>query len=267
MPDSQEPLLSATGLGVRRDGRWVIRDVDLSVRAGEIVTLIGPNGGGKSTTAKAMLGLVPLAAGSRRSAPDLTIGYMPQRFTIDWTLPLDVRRLLTLTRRHDRAEIRAALETVGCAGLERSPVQGLSGGEFQRVLLARALLGDPKLLVLDEPVQGVDFAGEIAMYDLIRQLRDERGCGVLMVSHDLHVVMAQTDTVVCLDGHVCCSGPPKTVMGDAEYRRMFGSRAGQALALFEHDLLHHEHHHDHGHGHGHGHGPQGDRPPQAEGGA
>jgi zinc transport system ATP-binding protein len=244
-----DKLVSAEGLGVRRGGRWLVRGVNLAVHSGEIVTLIGPNGGGKSTTAKMLLGLIKPEEGRRVMAPDLSIGYMPQRFSIDWTLPLTVSRLMTLTRRHPRADVLDALQAVGCAGLLGRPVQALSGGEFQRVLLARALLRHPQLLVLDEPVQGVDFAGEIEMYDLIGRLRDERGCGVLLISHDLHVVMAQTDTVVCMDGHVCCSGPPKSVVENAEYRRLFGARAAGALAVFQHDMGHHHHHHGHDHDH------------------
>ena len=248
-----EILVSAENLGVRRSDRWLVRGVNLAVRAGEIVTLIGPNGGGKSTTAKALLGLIAPQEGRRVVSDHLSIGYMPQRFSVDWTLPLTVGRLMTLTHRHPSQEVVAALDAVGCAHLVDRAVQALSGGEFQRVLLARALLRNPRLLVLDEPVQGVDFAGEIEMYDLIGRLRDERGCGVLLISHDLHVVMAQTDTVVCMDGHVCCSGPPKSVVENAEYRRLFGARAASALAVYQHDMGHHHHHHGHDHGHNHAH--------------
>lgn len=246
-----EILVSAENLGIRRNERWLVRGVNLAVHAGEIVTLIGPNGGGKSTTAKALLGLIPPQEGRRVVTDPLSIGYMPQRFSVDWTLPLTVERLMTLTRRHPSHEVLAALDAVGCAHLPDRAVQALSGGEFQRVLLARALLRNPRLLVLDEPVQGVDFAGEIEMYDLIGRLRDQRGCGVLLISHDLHVVMAQTDTVVCMDGHVCCSGPPNSVVENAEYRRLFGARAASALAVYQHDMGHHHHHHGHDHGHDH----------------
>lgn len=256
-PNAPEVLVSGKGLGIRRGAHWAVRGVDIAVRAGEIVTLIGPNGGGKSTTAKALLGLIKPDEGQCRAAPDLTIGYMPQRFTVDWTLPLDVRRLMTLTHRHDRSAILEALEAVGCAALLDRPVQGLSGGQFQRVLLARALLRHPRLLVLDEPVQGVDFAGEIEMYDLIARLRDERGCGILLISHDLHVVMAKTDTVVCMDGHVCCSGAPNSVVENPEYRRLFGARAASAIAVFQHDMSHHHDHAHHDHDHPKGTGDAG----------
>ena len=235
------PLVHAAGLGIRRDGRWLIRDVDVAVRRGEIVTLIGPNGGGKTTTAKALLGLIKIDAGRIERDENLKIGYVPQRFTVDWTLPFSVRRLMTLTAGHEEARIRDALEQTGAAHLIGAPVQTLSGGEFQRVLLARAIIGQPQLLVLDEPVQGVDYAGEIALYELIRSIRDRLDCGVLLISHDLHIVMAETDSVVCLNGHVCCSGTPESVVGNSEYRRLFGHRGASALAIYQHA---HDHSHD-----------------------
>lgn len=263
-----EPLIEARGLGVRRGGHWLVRGVDLAIRPGEIVTLIGPNGSGKSTTVKALLGILAPSAGSVTRSPGLSIGYLPQRLTIDWTMPLTVRRLLTLTGRHDTAEIEAALAEVGIPHLVGQPVQQLSGGEFQRALLARALIRRPDLLVLDEPVQGVDFAGEIALYELIHAIRERLGCGILMISHDLHIVMGQTDTVVCLNGHVCCSGTPQAVTESPAYRALFGAQAAAALAIYRHhhDHVHlddgrvveahphgHHHHHEDGHDHSHGH--------------
>jgi zinc transport system ATP-binding protein len=256
-------LVAARGLGIRRAGRWLITGINLSVARGEIVTLIGPNGGGKTTTVKALLGLIAPDAGEVERAPRLRIGYVPQRFEIDWTLPLDVMRLMTLTGQHERRAVQAALERVGAGHLETAEIQHLSGGEFQRVLLARAIIAKPDLLVLDEPVQGVDYSGEIELYELINALRDELNCGVLMISHDLHIVMAGTDTVVCLNGHVCCSGTPRHVAQTSEYQRLFGQRGASALAIYhhEHDHAHdqcgnvvalddHEHHHGHGHDHG-----------------
>lgn len=235
------PLVSAQRMGVKRGGNWLIRNVDLMVRPGEIVTLIGPNGSGKTTTAKAVLGVMSLDEGRVDVARHIRIGYVPQRITIDATLPLSVGRLLTLTARFTGGEVVQALDQVGIAHLQDAPVQTLSGGEFQRALLARALIRRPDLLVLDEPVQGVDFGGEIALYGLIRDIRDRLGCGVLLISHDLHIVMAETDTVVCLNGHVCCSGTPKSVAADPAYRQLFGPHAAEALAIYRHD-------HDHTHG-------------------
>lgn len=256
-----ELLARADGLGVLRGSQWLIRNVDLEIRRGEIVTLIGPNGSGKSTCAKAVLGLMRHNEGTAEIAEKVRIGYVPQRLAIDWTLPLTVRRLMNLTGRHSTDEIAAALQTVGISALAEKPVQSLSGGEFQRALLARALIRKPDLLVLDEPVQGVDFSGEIALYDLIRESRDKIGCGVLLISHDLHFVMAETDTVICLNGHVCCSGSPRVVAEDPEYRRLFGPKAAEAFAVYRHDHDHshgadgsviaHDHQHSHDHSHNH----------------
>ena len=236
----ETPLIEAQGLGVRRGGHWLVRSVDLTIRPREIVTLIGPNGSGKSTTVKALLGILETAEGKLYRRENLRIGYVPQKLSIDRTMPLTVRRLMTLTERHAPADVEAALTEVGIAHLAERSVQQLSGGEFQRALLARALIRQPQLLVLDEPVQGVDFAGEIALYELIHGIRERLGCAILMISHDLHIVMGQTDTVICLNGHVCCSGSPQAVTASPEYRALFGSRAASALAIYRHD-------HDHVH--------------------
>ena len=231
MVEHGEKLAEVNEVGVRRDGRWLVENISLSIARGEILTLIGPNGSGKTTTAKLVTGVLRPDAGSVWRKPGLRVGYVPQKLAIDWTLPLTVKRLMSLTASHARGEVDAALERVGIAHLAQAEVQNLSGGEFQRALLARAMLRKPDLLVLDEPVQGVDFSGEVALYDLIGQIRDETGCGILMISHDLHVVMAATDTVICLNGHVCCRGAPEQVARSPEYLSLFGARAASALAL------------------------------------
>lgn len=238
--DTQGMLVEMTDAGVRRNGRWLVRGVDLSVRRGEIVTLIGPNGSGKSTTARAAIGVLKIDEGTVRRARGLVIGYVPQRLAIDPSLPLDVTRFMRLTARASDDEIASALKATGIAHLAGAQAGTLSGGEFQRALLARALLRKPDLLVLDEPVQGVDFSGELALYDLIKTIRDKTGCGILLVSHDLHVVMAETDTVICLNGHVCCRGTPELVAASPEYVSLFGGKAAQSLAVYRH-------HHDHTH--------------------
>ncbi|WP_423069449.1 ATP-binding cassette domain-containing protein [Devosia sp. CN2-171] len=235
-----EVLVDVAGAGVQRDGRWLVEGVDLSIRRGEIVTMIGPNGSGKSTTAKLVTGVLKPSVGTVTRRTGLRIGYVPQKLAIDWTMPLTVERLMTLTGSYGRDEIRAALAATGVAHLAQAEVQHLSGGEFQRALLARAMIRKPDLLVLDEPVQGVDFSGEVALYDLIGQIRDETQCGILLISHDLHVVMAATDTVICLNGHVCCRGTPESVARSPEYLSLFGARAANALAVYQH-------HHDHTH--------------------
>lgn len=270
-----KPLVSLNNVGIRRNGRWLVRGVDFSVSPGEIVTLIGPNGSGKSTSAKAAIGVLKPDEGMVERLSGLKVGYVPQKLAVDWTLPLTVRRLMTLTGPLPDREMMAALEAAGMAHMLNAEVQHLSGGEFQRALMARAIARKPDLLVLDEPVQGVDFSGEIALYDLIKQIRNNTGCGILLISHDLHVVMAETDTVICLNGHVCCRGTPQTVSQSPEYVRLFGSRAAQTLAVYSHhhdhthlpdgrvqhadgtvtDHCHPEdgHHHDHDHAHGHDH--------------
>ena len=240
VPGSADPLVTLSSAGVNRAGRWLVRGVDLTVAPGEIVTLIGPNGSGKSTTAKMAIGLMRPDEGTAGRAFGVTIGYVPQRLSIDPTLPLTVRRLMTIAGSHTDNEIEAALDAVGIAGLANAAVQNLSGGEFQRALLARAMIGKPDLLVLDEPVQGVDFSGEVALYDLISKIRDEAGCGILLISHDLHLVMAGTDTVICLNGHVCCTGTPDRVAESPEYLELFGQRAADTLAVYRHR-------HDHTH--------------------
>ena len=235
-----ESVVKVRGAGVRRDGRWLVEGIDLTIRRGEIVTLIGPNGSGKSTTAKLVTGVLKPDVGTVERARHLTVGYVPQKLSIDWTLPLTVRRMMTLTGGHNRGAVTSALEAVGVAHLANAEVQHLSGGEFQRALLARAMIRRPDLLVLDEPVQGVDFNGEVALYELITKIRDETQCGVLLISHDLHVVMAATDTVVCLNGHICCQGSPQSVARSPEYLELFGARAAATLAIYSH-------HHDHTH--------------------
>ncbi len=202
---SRETLITLSNAGVRRGGRTLVEGVDLEIARGEIVTLIGPNGSGKSTTAKMVTGVLKPSMGSVARKPGLTIGYVPQKLSIDWTLPLSVERLMTLTGRFSATEVETALAAVGAGHLKKAAVQELSGGEFQRVLFARAMVRKPDLLVLDEPVQGVDFSGEVALYELVREIRDTTRAGILMISHDLHVVMAETDTVLCLNG-MCAAG-------------------------------------------------------------
>ena len=234
------PLVSIENAGVYRNGKWLVRGVGFSIAPAEIVTLIGPNGSGKSTTAKAILGICDLDEGKRTQNNDLRIGYVPQKIEIDWTLPLTVERFMSITARLSRSEIDENLKRTSVDHLKKSQLRNLSGGELQRVLLARAIARKPELLVLDEPVQGVDFAGEISLYDLISEIRDELQCGILMISHDLHVVMAATDRVICLNGHVCCQGTPDAVAESLEYKHLFGERAVGSLAVYQHQ---HDHQH------------------------
>ena len=233
-------LVSLENAGIFRSGRWLVRGVSMSVAAGEIVTLIGPNGSGKSTTAKMALGVLNADEGKTHRTANLRASYVPQKLSINWTLPLAVKRFLKLTNRASESEMRDALSATEILHLTDAQMSNLSGGEFQRVLLARAILRSPNFLVLDEPVQGVDFNGEIALYGLIENIRNRLNCGVLLISHDLHMVMSSTDKVICLNGHVCCSGTPSNVASSDEFRLLFGDRAASALAFYEHN-----HNHEH----------------------
>jgi zinc transport system ATP-binding protein len=233
-------LIELEQIAVKLSGQTVLHDVKLQVKPGEIVTLIGPNGAGKTTLVRVVLGLLKPDQGHVWRKPKLRVGYMPQKLHVDATLPLSVLRFLRLVPGVTRADVEAALAEVGAAKVIDSPLQSVSGGELQRVLLARALLRKPELLVLDEPVQGVDVAGQAELYRLITQLRDRYGCGVLMVSHDLHLVMSTTDQVVCLNRHVCCSGHPEQVSFDPAFVELFGEDA-KSLAIYTH---HHDHDHD-----------------------
>ena len=234
-------LVSARGLEVTRSGRAILQRVDIDIRPREIVTVIGPNGAGKTTLARTLLGIERADQGSIVRQPGLVIGYAPQRFEVDRAIPLTVERFVLLGRRAPREDLQRVLAQVGAEALLDRQLSELSGGELQRVVLARALIRSPTLLVLDEPVRGVDFAGEAELYTLIGKLRTENGFGVLLVSHDLHVVMAQSDRVICLNRHVCCSGVPQSVAQHPEYARLFGVQAARAFGLYHHQ---HDHRHD-----------------------
>ncbi|WP_421704844.1 ATP-binding cassette domain-containing protein [Aliiroseovarius sp.] len=241
-------LISAENLGFDPGGGPILRGVDFHIHPGEIVTIVGPNGSGKSTLLRLLLGVLPASTGRVVRQTGLRVGYVPQKLAIDASLPMSVDRFLQLPGRHPEAERRQVMADVGIEGLERRSLTALSGGQFQRVLLARALLTQPEILVLDEPTQGLDQPGEAAFYQLIERLRADTGCAVLMVSHDLHVVMAASDRVICLNGHVCCEGTPHVVREAPEYRALFGHGTGGALALYQHE---HDHGHDNGHDHAH----------------
>ncbi len=235
-----QPLLSLTNVGITLQERTVLEDISFTLNPHEIITLIGPNGAGKTTLVRIVLGLLAPDTGERFIKPKLRIGYMPQKLQIEPTMPLSVTRFLSMSGA-SLERIEHALKRTGVEHTRTSPVQNISGGELQRVLLARALLREPELLVLDEPVQGVDVTGQRELYRLIAELRNELGCGVLMVSHDLHLVMAATDAVICLNRHICCHGHPSMVRTHPAYLRLFGGESDE-LAIYSH---HHDHCHDH----------------------
>jgi zinc transport system ATP-binding protein len=232
-------LVKLNNAGFKQNDKWLVEGVSLTVEKGKIVTLIGPNGSGKSTTAKIALGIYKKIEGSVEKYTN-KVGYVPQKISIDWTLPLRVYDFMLLTENIKDDAIDEALTLTGVIHLKNKNLGNLSGGEFQRVLIARAISKKPELLVLDEPVQGVDYTGEIALYELIKRISDTLNCGILLISHDLHTVMTATDHVVCLNGHVCCSGSPMDVAKNNEYKTLFGEQASQILSVYEHK-------HDHVH--------------------
>ena len=233
-------LLSAEAVGFRARGKTILSDVSMQVRSKEIITLIGPNGAGKTSLIRILLGLNQASSGKVQRKSQLRIGYVPQRIHVPEVMPLRVYDFMNVSRLYSVEQCRQKLEEVDCAYLMYSAMQKISGGEMQRVLLARALLKTPQLLVLDEPSSGMDIIGQQALYETIRHIRDQHGCGILMVSHDLHLVMAATDRVICLNAHVCCTGHPDDISEHPEYLKLFGD-AIDGLALYSHN---HDHEHD-----------------------
>jgi zinc transport system ATP-binding protein len=241
MQQNGQVLVDVREVGLKIQKKQILRDINFKVRRGEIVTLIGPNGAGKTALLKIILSLYKPTAGKVVLASGLRIGYMPQILTVESLMPLNVGRFLLLSPRADIPKRNAIAAEVGIGHILGSPIQAISGGELQRVLLARALLNDPDLLVLDEPAHGIDINGQAILYQLISNMRTKLNCSILMVSHDLHLVIAGTDQVVCLNQHICCSGHPSAVMQNPEFIQLFGTRVAAELAVYTH---HHDHQHD-----------------------
>jgi len=233
------PLVKLENAGVYKSSKWLVKGISFEVNNGQIVTLIGPNGSGKTTTAKMILNILNADEGLVTSNTN-KMAYVPQKINIDWTMPLRVIDFMKITSSINNAQITEALALTGVEKLLYDEIHNLSGGEFQRVLIARAVAKKPELLVLDEPVQGVDFNGEIALYNLIKKISDKLNCGILLISHDMHFVMSATDHVICLNGHICCSGTPSSVVKNPAYIKLFGEHNAETLSYYQH-------HHDHSH--------------------
>ena len=233
------PLVKLENAGVYKSDKWLVRGISFEINTGQIVTLIGPNGSGKTTTAKIILNILNVDEGIVGTNTN-KMAYVPQKINIDWTMPLRVIDFMKITSSLNNNQITESLKLTGVEKLLYNEVHSLSGGEFQRVLIARAVAKKPDLLVLDEPVQGVDFNGEIALYNLIKKISVTLNCGILLISHDMHFVMSATDHVVCLNGHICCSGTPSTVVKNPAYIKLFGEHNAETLSYYQH-------HHDHSH--------------------
>ena len=234
-------LISAEGISVQYGARRVLQHMNFSIDVGEVVTIVGPNGAGKSVFLRVLIGAEQPSEGRVNRTHGLAIGYVPQRLSIGQTMPMSVARFLALSGSQNASTNQAMLARVGIPDRAKEQMASLSGGEFQRVLLAHALLGEPQVLILDEPTQGLDQPAVAAFYRLIEEVRDELGCAILMVSHDLNVVMRRSDRVICLNGHICCEGTPSDVSLAPEYQALFGVDNEGALALYHHE---HDHTHD-----------------------
>ena len=237
--DKNNSLVKLENAGVYRSSKWLVRGISFEINKGQIVTLIGPNGSGKTTTAKMILNILDTDEGMATSNAS-KMAYVPQKINIDWTMPLRVIDFMKITNNLNNTQITDSLTMTGVDKLLYNQIHSLSGGEFQRVLIARAIAKKPDLLVLDEPVQGVDFNGEIALYNLIKKISSNLNCGILLISHDMHFVMSTTDHVICLNGHICCSGNPSSVVKNPEYIKLFGEHNSETLSYYQHQ-------HDHSH--------------------
>ena len=240
--DQKKLLVKLENVGVFRSSKWLVRGISLEINQGQIVTLIGPNGSGKTTTAKMILNILNTDEGLVKGNAN-KMAYVPQKINIDWTMPLRVIDFMKITNSLNNTQITESLSMTGVDKLLYNQIHSLSGGEFQRVLIARAIAKKPDLLVLDEPVQGVDFNGELALYNLIKEISVNLNCGILLISHDMHFVMSTTDHVICLNGHICCSGSPSNVVKNPEYIKLFGQHNSETLSYYQH-LHEHSNNHD-----------------------
>ncbi len=234
-------LIKISSLDVKYGYKTVLKNMNLTLDAGEIVTIVGPNGSGKTTLFKAIIGAIPISKGKIYTKPNLRIGYVPQHLKIDQTLPITVERFLKLAHKNFNRSLDKIEALLGSKDLLNIQVNNLSGGQMQRVLLARALINNPEILLLDEATRGLDQPGVASFYRKIENIRNTTNCAILMISHDLHVVMSSSNRVICVNGHICCEGAPESVATSPEYKALFGSDVDGTFALYQH---HHDHKHD-----------------------
>ena len=245
-------LISAKNISLRYDNRLILDDVSLDLTKNDFITIIGPNGAGKSTLLKTLIGLITPDQGQVTRQDGLKIGYIPQKLQVEASLPITTQSFICLNKKNTN-DINAIADELGIIPLLKKPVQTLSGGEWQRALLARALMDNPDAIILDEPAQNLDLTGQMHFYKMLDRLHQDRGLAILMVSHDLHLVMASTRQVVCLYHHICCSGAPQAVTQDPEFINLFGNEMASMMAVYHHQHDHsHDHDHDHDHDHIHG---------------
>lgn len=236
-----KPLIQLKNISLTFGTQTVLEQINLAIFPNSITTIVGPNGGGKSSLLKVLLKLQPASSGEVIHQEGLKIGYVPQKFYLDPSIPLTVEKFLSLKRNATLQQCESSLELFNITHLRRQNMQKLSGGELQRVLLARAILDRPDLLVLDEPMQGVDITGQNELYQLLNKTRNWLNCTILMVSHDLNIVMANTDEVLCINRHICCAGTPEVVSNDPSFIHLFGDQFAKNVAVYTHK---HNHHHD-----------------------
>lgn len=236
-------LIQAQNVSLTINGKNILDDISLDIKERDFITIVGPNGAGKSTLLKVLMGFTHPTTGSVQQREGTRIGYVPQKLSIDKTIPITTQRFLTLRKKVHATTLKRVVEQTGITPQLHKPLHSLSGGELQRVLLCRALLDEPDLLILDEPAQNLDISGQLAFYEQLNQIYQQQRLSILMVSHDLHLVMSCTRQVICLFHHICCSGEPQSVTQDPEFQKLFGKDMANMMALY-----HHQHNHTHTHG-------------------
>jgi zinc transport system ATP-binding protein len=236
-----QTLISANNISLSHHGKSILDKVSFELKQGEFITLIGPNGAGKSSLIKVLLGLTKADSGNIERANNIKLGYTPQTFKPNPFIPISVIDFLNLNQKVNQSFLHETATLTGTESLLDSPLKNLSGGELQRVLLTRALLNKPNVLILDEPAQNLDVNGQMHLYKLIQNIHQQQGCAVLMVSHDLHRVMKESTQVLCLYHHICCIGQPESILKDSQFNDLFADQMDDLMATYEH---HHNHCHD-----------------------